>query len=186
MKKEKKNNFMLILGVILIVAIVTIGYASLQANLEINGTANLGGAQWNVHLDNVVISNSNTGTASILPEVSDDGLSIDYTVTLSTPGDFYEFTVDVVNEGSIDAVLASHTMTDPQMDTVGYEVKIYDEDEHDYFDVDWNDFELDAGDIRTLKVRVEFLKDADGDDLLAVIENGPTLNLSLTLGFVQN
>jgi hypothetical protein len=35
-----------------------------------------------------------------------------YTVTLNEPGDFYEFTINVVNDGTIDAVLSSINLTE--------------------------------------------------------------------------
>ena len=38
-------------------------------------------------------------------------LSMTYKVTLSKPGDFYEFTVDVKNSGTFDASLTGITMT---------------------------------------------------------------------------
>ena len=59
---------------------------------------------------NVEGTTAGSVTADVLPYVTDQG-KITYEVTLTKPGDFYEFIIDVVNDGSIDAMIDSVTKT---------------------------------------------------------------------------
>ena len=52
MKKSNKYSSILVFLMLLI----GVGYAILQANLQINGIAKIGANQWNVHFQNVVVN----------------------------------------------------------------------------------------------------------------------------------
>ena len=58
---------------------------------------------WDIHFENVALtSESVEGT---LPTIDSDKTTINFTANLNKPGDKYEFTVDVVNAGTIDALV---------------------------------------------------------------------------------
>ena len=99
-KNKKTHVFMLILLLIL-----GIGFAALAATLKINGTITIDSAKWDVHFENVQITEGSV-TATTVP-TSDDATTteITYAVNFTQPGDFYEFTVDIANDGSIDAMV---------------------------------------------------------------------------------
>ncbi len=105
-KNKRRKDFIAIL-VILLVSI-SLGYAFLTTNLRINGFADFFHAEWSIYFDNVQInSNSvsipvNGSPATIDPT---DLTKITFNVSLDKPGDFYEFTADVINDGSLDAML---------------------------------------------------------------------------------
>ena len=87
-----------------------LGYSLLTQNLTINGITKVRGNDWNIHFDNVQInSNSVTlSTGDVAAAIdSNDNTLVNYTVTLNQPGDFYEFTVDAVNEGSVDGMIGA-------------------------------------------------------------------------------
>ena len=107
---EKKKNTQLIIIAILAVAILfmSVGFASYASTLNINGTATVQSNKWSVHfVDNsyAETTGSKVGTKTIT------GTSINYSVTLEKPGDFYEFTINVINDGTFDAVLNGITMS---------------------------------------------------------------------------
>ena len=187
-KKEKKNNIMLILGILLIGLIVTIGYAALQANLEINGTAHLGSATWDVYFDNIRLYGTGNVTPTTAPYISDDLTEVSYAVDISNPGDKYEFLVDIVNGGSIDAVLSSHTLSSTNRADVIYTVKQY--VGGTAIDIsDWHDLDLPksstlpvGSNVKTLLVSVSYDRDLADPDTL---NSSTTLNLSLDLDYVQ-
>ena len=79
----------------------------LSDTLNINGTSKIKNATWKVHFTNV--SSGSTGSVSPIqaPVISSDELSVSYQVNLDKPGDFYEFTATVKNDGSVDAKLAT-------------------------------------------------------------------------------
>ena len=96
-----KDNIKIIL--ILLVVCLGIGYSYLNTELNINGTANINSANWSVYWNNVQVE-SGSVTAST-PTIDSDKTTVSYTVTLEKPGDYYEFTVDAVNAGTIDAMI---------------------------------------------------------------------------------
>lgn len=106
MRKNKRKNKILFLTLILLG--VTIGFAALATTLKIDGIANILKPTWKVYWANPQVT---TGSAtSNVPEITaGDGESertkVVWTTTLALPGDFYEFTIDAVNTGSVDAMV---------------------------------------------------------------------------------
>ena len=101
---NKKNNIQLIL--LLLAAVLGIGYAYINSDLNINGTAKIKNANWDVHWANVQIkSGSVTGENVVTAPTISNSTTVNFSVVLPTPGTYYEFTVDAVNGGSIDAMI---------------------------------------------------------------------------------
>ena len=102
MKRNNKKSLIIIL-----LLLISLGYAYLNSNLKINGTAEIADNTWDIHFENVVPSSSNTVTPSIAPVANpeDKVTELTYSVRFNKPGDIYEFNVDVVNAGSIDAMV---------------------------------------------------------------------------------
>ena len=103
--KNRKKNTKLILLVLLVC--ITLGYAALRTGLNINGTTNVSSASWNVYFSNYQMSNATNITPTTEPVITGTTTtSISYEVDLEQPGDIYEFSVEVVNGGSIDALIS--------------------------------------------------------------------------------
>ena len=101
MKNKKQRNSLLL---VILLLTVTIGYAVLTANLKITGTANIKSNTWDVHFEN--IANQTGVTPSVAPTSNNiTTTELTFTVDLDLPGDFYQFNVDAVNDGSIDAMV---------------------------------------------------------------------------------
>lgn len=105
MKKNKKRNRIMLLLVLLLA--VTIGFAALSTTLKINGTANISKNSWNIYWDNVANEQGVTATTPVIGDDENEGINtvVTWDVTLDKPGDFYEFTVDAVNAGTLDAMI---------------------------------------------------------------------------------
>ena len=168
MKKVKKKTKISIL--ILLLLVITIGYAALQSTLNINGTSIINNSTWDIHWNNVsVTSGSVTGTnVTTAAHILTGNTEVEYSITLGTPGDFYEFTVDAVNSGSIDAMIGSFSNKVYQSngttertlpDYLAYSV-IY----SDGVAVA-NNQKLEANSTETYKVRVEFKRDINANQL---------------------
>ena len=99
-KKKKTRVYMLILLLLL-----GIGFAALTATLKINGTINIDSASWDVHFENVQVTQGSV-TATTVP-TSDNTTTTEmaYAVSFTQPGDFYEFTTDMANDGTINAMV---------------------------------------------------------------------------------
>ena len=95
-----KDNIKILL--IILILGLGIGYSYINSDLNINGTAQVNSANWDVHWANIQVTNGSVSASS--PTISNQ-TTVNYSVVLNTPGDYYEFTVDAVNGGSIDAMI---------------------------------------------------------------------------------
>ena len=174
MKKGKFNRKILLLVVLLL---ITLGYALLSSNLTINGNSKLTNSTWDIHFDNVVPKEGRVGIGENESEAvinPNDNTEVTYNITLSKPGDFYEFNVDIVNAGSIDG----------QVEKINSSLKIGDDDPFvinsdssnlpqylNYLITYSDDSEimpnhlLKSGNSETIKVRIEFKRDIDSSIL---------------------
>lgn len=184
-KKLQRNR--IIVAVLLLIAVIGVGYATLGANLKINGVAEIPSASWNVGFTGTpsVTTGSVSGSAVTTAATITNTTQVDYAVTLALPGDFYEFTVTAANSGSIDAMIDSFTS----------KIKIGDGEEQDvtghlpeYLDysVTYSDGtavaakqKLDHGTSEVFKVRLSYKTDITAEQL-------PTANQSIALNFQVN
>ena len=95
-----KDNIKILL--IILVVGLGLGYAYITSDLNINGTAQVNSANWDVHWANIQVT---TGSVSASSPTISNQTTVNYSVILNTPGDYYEFTVDAVNGGTIDAMI---------------------------------------------------------------------------------
>lgn len=110
---EKKISYSGVIITVLAVAILvmSVGFAVFSANINFNGTANVSSTRWNVFLDESTYQKTE-GSVESVSEPTINTNSMTYSVNLTKPGDFYEFTIHVKNTGSFNAKLKSLTMTD--------------------------------------------------------------------------
>ncbi|MBQ6497340.1 MAG: hypothetical protein IJI58_01335 [Bacilli bacterium] len=93
--------------IILLILIVGLGYALLQSNLNIQGIANMGNPTWDIHWANVQVTEGSVEANT--PVIDAAKTTVTYSVVLNIPGEYYEFTVDAVNSGTIDGMIESIT-----------------------------------------------------------------------------
>ena len=105
--KEKGRKGFAALFLLLLLLAVTIGYSILSDTLNINGTSRIRNATWKVHFTNVSAGATGSVAPVSAPAISADELSVNYEVNLDKPGDFYQFTATVTNDGSVDAKLSA-------------------------------------------------------------------------------
>ena len=177
LSRDRKTLYMLLSVVMISVLTLTVVYAALSTTLNINGNAEVSAANWDIHLDNVVL-NSNSATTTA-PTITDSKTAT-FSTTLTTPGDFYEFTIDVVNNGSIDAMIDSVTKTPELSDT---------QKKYLNYIVEYQNGEsittkqlVSKNSYVRLKVKVEFRKDLTASDLPSTSE---TLDLAFTVNYTQ-
>ena len=181
MVKKNRNKRIVSLIVLLIVLIsITIGYSALSSTLNIKGTTNITKPTWNIHFENLVVNsawNTTTTTVQTAPTIDSSGLKITYAVTLANPGDFYEFTVDVKNAGTVaaklNAVPTVSGVSSAQSVYINYSVTYDNGNAPAQYD------EIAAGGSRKFKVHVDFKRDIYATQL-------PTANQSMTLTVGMN
>ena len=113
MSKGSKNNNgkrnLVLVAILMLLVGISVGYAALTTTLNINGTANISSVGWNVHFENIKVTTGSV-TASTPAAIDNATTAVSYAVSLVKPGDFYEFTVDVVNDGTLVAKLSDITL----------------------------------------------------------------------------
>ena len=180
-RNKKQMTTYFILCSLLLIGVV---YAILQANLQINGTAKIKANTWDIHFDNIVVNENsvsigeNDSAATIDPE---NNCKVDFEVTLSLPGDYYEFTVDVVNAGTIDGMIGELNKTLKVNNETVSEVPNYlnyDVTYSDGVEIE-NNHKITAGTTETYLVRLEFKNDIEE------LPNATTITTSLTPQYLQ-
>ena len=179
---NKKRKYIIILFLLLLS--LSVGFALLQANLKINGSSKIQGSSWDIHFENLNISEGSVSlsTGDVAASIQSSRTDITYTVALNTPGDYYEFTVDAVNTGTVDGMVESVTskLNNEPITTLpsylNYSVTYLTDD-----DIEINHL-LKAGDSETYKVRIEFKKDITSTDMPNTAQ---TLSFSFGVVYVQ-
>ncbi len=176
--KDRKVLYGILTIALVCVFTLTIAYAALNAVLTIQGSAQVSSADWDIHLANPKVTDGSATTN--VPQIKTNS-TMDFTTTLNMPGDFYEFIVDVVNSGSIDAMI-ENVIKNPELDAsqkkyLNYEVTYQNGESITTKQT------LSKGTTMPIKVRIEYRKDLIASDL-------PTgqvvLDLSLTLEYIQS
>ena len=113
-KNNNKNSKKTIYVIMLLILGISVGYAALSANLRINGTSTIKSARWNVHFG--------TEANDIqVTEGSVTGSNVNIPASIPAPGDYYEFTANVVNDGTLDAIIGGENAV--QLDIVAHELE---------------------------------------------------------------
>ncbi len=181
MRFKRKDSQTVKILLLLLVLVIGIGYAYLTSNLSITGATAVAGNTWDIHFENVQISPGSVEASTPATINPSDNMKIDYAVLLNRPGKYYEFTVDMVNSGSLPGKvsLVDFSGITPEMeDIVDYSV-VY---TNNNSPVAVNDI-LNGGSSKNIKVKLLFKEDIEEEDLLDVAED---LSLSFEIVFVQS
>ena len=104
LKYNPKRSFVFMFLFLSLVSL-TVGYAFLTTTMNIDGVSKMLEARWDIHFDNLEVTTGSV-TATTAASIATP-TSVTFAAQLENPGDFYEFTVDVVNEGTINAMIDS-------------------------------------------------------------------------------
>ena len=111
---RRKNIYIIYLFIFLFC--ISIGYAYLGSLLSIGGNIDIKGNTWNLYYDNINVKSSSV-TATTSPIVSSTSSNLNLVFSLLSPGEHFDFTFDVVNNGTVDAYLDSFLFTPVLYDT---------------------------------------------------------------------
>ena len=180
MKKSLNASTLSILLLSIAFVVMSVGFAAYAQTLNINGNVVAKKAEWKVQFKDNTYAES-TGSVEATSHTLNT-TTMKYDVTLN-PGEFYEFTVDVENAGTIAATLKSITLsslTDVQKKYINYTVS-YDGTAYSATTTGLtNDLAAEA--VKTVKVRVEYVFPDDAADLPT---EDVTLSLTASLDYVQ-
>ena len=157
---NRKVLYIILCIVLISVFSLTMAYAALSVTLNVAGNAEVTGSNWDVHFENPIVKSGSI--SNVVPDIV-SSKAVEFTVEFNMPGDFYEFTIDVVNDGTIDAMIdnifISSSIT-PEQEKYLYGTLKYDNGN----ELGRNHL-LKAGESLRYRFRAEFKKDVTAADL---------------------
>lgn len=166
---KKKIKYLLLLLLLVSVSVVS---AMLISTLSIDGVGTIGKNSWAIYFDNIEEKEGNVeGEVNL---VNNNGIS--FNTNLEKPGDYYEFTVDVINSGSMDAMVDKFILSEVD-DIIKYTVTY-----EDGMEISKKD-KLASNDVETILVRIEYRTDIDISDLT---NEDISMNFNFELDYVQD
>ena len=157
---------------------VGIGYAYVKRTLNINNNTKISSLSWDIHFENLNVTD---GSIEPLTEstISQDKMSITSVLDFKNDGEFYEYTVDVVNNGTINAMIESVeglTLTEEQAKYFDYSATY-----SDGLAIANNQF-LKGKTKETIKVRIAL---KDGLTITDLPTNALDIKFTFKLNYVQ-
>ena len=171
-RRSNKRKLYLVTVFFLLLSI-GLGYAYLQSVLTFSGTTKISKNNWDIHFDNLT-STDNTKVSI------QNNTSVVLNVTLN-PGEEFTYTVDAVNNGTIDAMIGSITpisVPAAYQNVIEYSLNYEYPGENETISV--NDV-LRSGTSETIKFKVKY---KDEDDLEGDVSE-VTLNLNFSVNYIQ-
>lgn len=163
MRRNNKGKYL----IIILLLIVSIGFAFLSSRLDFNGIANVRPINWKIYFDNVEVYKGASLATTKPTTTGTNTTDLEYSVTLTKPGDVYKFYVDIVNAGSLDAmvnIVKVTNLTKEQKKFINYTVTYADETKIEPLNL----LAKKNGDTPTkdtIVVTIEYKKDVAEDDL---------------------
>ncbi len=177
-KSNKRNQNIAIICIALM--FITIGFALISTTLAITSNSTIGKVTFDVHFENLSVSAGSMTAKTPATIDSSDPTKINFSLNMTSPGQYYEFTSDIVNKGTLNAKVNLVTVSGLTEDQKKY-IKV----SYKYVPgstIKINDL-LKSGETDKVKVRVEFLEDIDAEDLPGTDEN---LDLTFKTEFIQD
>ncbi len=107
-RNYKNNKSILIGGLLAVVVLMAVGYATFSSNLKISGTSNIS-TSWNISITDITTSNK-VGSASVSGTPEHSGLTASFNTNLVLPGDSITYNIKVENKGNLNAKLNKITL----------------------------------------------------------------------------
>ena len=174
---KKKNKSLYVILIVLVIFGVSVGYAAMNRMLIITGNSEVKQNTWDLHFENIQVRNGSVEADSLPVIDATTKSTVNFNVMLNLPGDFYEFTVDVVNKGTIDAMIESITktpeLTAEQQKYLNYIIEYQNGEQIASKQL------VEKSSFVRIMVRVEYRSDITENDL-------PTTSQNLNLGFILN
>ena len=183
MEKERRTKALVLSALVVVVATLSIAFASLSRTLSINGIGKMDTASWSVYFDNLSSAKITRGAKEVgKPNIStiDNGILEIINVKLSNPKDEISYPVDIVNDGTIDAeitMIKDIELTDVQKKVFEFKVTYTDTGEV-----------LKDGDLlpkkttKNITINIKFKDDITEFDLPS---QSQTINLSYQITYTQ-
>ena len=112
MEKERKVRVLSIAALLVAVLGLTVAFAALSQTLTIKGSAAVNTATWDIHFEKTSDKKTEVEGAATFTEPTLSGTKIEnFSATLTKPGDSVTYYFDIVNKGTVDAVVSGYNFS---------------------------------------------------------------------------
>ena len=109
MEKTRKIKLISLCALLVAVLGLIVAFAALSQTLTINGSAAVDAASWDIHFEKTSGKETEVKGAATFTEPTLSGTTIEnFSATLTKPGDSVTYYFDIVNNGTVDAVVSSY------------------------------------------------------------------------------
>ena len=133
MERNRKIKTLSLVALIVAVLGLGVAFAALSSKLTINGSAKAQAGSWNIHFAKTLdMPTQTTGDASFTEPTLSDTSILGFKATVTKPGDSVTYYFDIVNSGTVDALVDNYVFESGYQDCSGIRVsdhpecKIYD------------------------------------------------------------
>ena len=109
MEKTRQIKIISLCALLVAVLGLTVAFAALSQTLTINGSAAVNAASWDIHFEKTSGKETEVKGTATFTEPTLSGTTIEnFSATLTKPGDSVIYYFDIVNNGTVDAVVTSY------------------------------------------------------------------------------
>ena len=133
MERNRKIKTLSLVALIVAVLGLGVAFAALSSKLTINGSAKAQAGSWNIHFAKTLdMPTQTTGDASFTEPTLSDTSILGFKATVTKPGDSVTYYFDIVNSGTVDALVDDYVFRSGYLDCSGRRVsdhpecKLYD------------------------------------------------------------
>ena len=146
MERNRKIKTLSLVALIVAVLGLGVAFAALSSQLTINGSAKAQGGSWNIHFAKTLdMPTQTTGNASFTEPTLSDTSILGFKATVTKPGDSVTYYFDIVNSGTVDALVEDYVFKTGYLECSGERVSDHPECKQYEFDSDGNVFAADYG-----------------------------------------
>ena len=154
MEKERKIKSLIL--IVLMVAVLGLGiaFAALSSSLTINGSAKAQAGSWNIHFAKTLdMPTQTTGDASFTEPTLSDTSILGFKAIVTKPGDSVTYYFDIVNSGTVDALVDDYVFESGYQDCSGSSVS--DQPECKIYDFN-SDGHVNVSDFSVIKASIKY------------------------------
>lgn len=154
MEKNRKIKTLSLVALIVAVLGLGVAFAALSSQLTINGSAKAQAGSWNIHFAKTLdMPTQTTGDASFTEPTLSDTSILGFKATVTKPGDSVTYYFDIVNSGTVDALVDNYVFESGYQDCAA--TRVSDHPECKLYDFN-SDGVINVSDYSVIKASIKY------------------------------
>lgn len=154
MERNRKIKTLSLVALIVAVLGLGVAFAALSSQLTINGSAKAQAGSWNIHFSKTLdMPTQTTGDASFTEPTLSDTSILGFKATVTKPGDSVTYYFDIVNSGTVDALVDSYVFESGYQDCAA--TRVSDHPECKLYDFN-SDGVINVSDYSVIKASIKY------------------------------